>query len=216
MTQLNILENFVEKAQTKKDLTYFINWWDNRRIHWSRAFKCDILAPTTNQAEAINATFQHRRSVRVSLVKAAQEDVSQSIIVESIWKGMVKGISPGTGPSTAVINEKQLTRQKQQAAKMAAEFEAFDQGINPTLSMFVPDENSHHRPDTAKERGRPKKKRRSAYEYYSDEEQPVEKRPCKLRDKPSKLFQKSLERALKEKTRFKVSFGCEFQTSQQI
>ena len=142
----------MENTETKKDLTYFINWWDNRRIHWSRAFKCDLYAPRANQAKAVNAAFQHRRSVKISLLKAAQEDTSESIIVESSWKAMTNGVSNGSGPSGQVINEKQLTRQKQMATRMAAEFNFMDQSLvsNQPMTMFIPDPKSRHRPNNTK------------------------------------------------------------------
>lgn len=38
-TTKGIPKNLISRSEAKKDLTYFVNWWYSRRIHWSCAYK---------------------------------------------------------------------------------------------------------------------------------------------------------------------------------
>ena len=49
------------------------------------------MSPKTNMAEVVNASFTHSTSISQSLVKAAKDDVAESVIAESLWKGYSQG-----------------------------------------------------------------------------------------------------------------------------
>ena len=63
---LNILENFIHGQSGLQ-----LHWWDNHRLHWAKEFKCDLMSPSSNLAEAVNASYAHRGSCNISLVRAA-------------------------------------------------------------------------------------------------------------------------------------------------
>ena len=123
-TTKGILINLIGKAETKKDLHYFLNWWDNKRIYWSRAYKPDMFTPRLNQAEVIHASFKHRGSTKVSLLTAAKDDTTNSILIETLSRKYSDGISTsGSGQTATGLTQRQYVRQKQDAAVMCAELE---------------------------------------------------------------------------------------------
>ena len=40
-------------------------------LHWAKEFKCDLMSPPSNLAEAVNANYARRGSCNISLVRAA-------------------------------------------------------------------------------------------------------------------------------------------------
>ena len=46
---LNILENFIHgQSENKEKLLNWLHWLSNRRIHWAKTFKCDLITPSSN------------------------------------------------------------------------------------------------------------------------------------------------------------------------
>lgn len=153
-TSLGILENFCRDTPAKKNLTNFLNWWDQRRIHWSRAYKTNLYAPTTNLAEVVNASFVHGASTNLTLLKAAQEDTAESIIVETMWKKYQEGNpTTGYGPSFEQAQQISARRQLDAAQQMSVELDELELNTAiPNNTDETIDLSCKHRPFTEKER----------------------------------------------------------------
>ena len=222
---MNVIENFIQQQKdANKKLRDWLHWWDSRRIHWARAFKSDLLTPSSNLSEAVNASYAHKGSCSISLVRAAYEDTADSMLIEKQWKQYGAGAKTcGTGPSNSKRVAREMAKQRKEAARLVEEINILDTAgkhqeqdavetayqecqIDPTCS-FEPRTNSGSRKS---KRGRPRKHRVSVYDYSdteSDDEEQVggkDKRPGRLRKKPSKAFQKSLEKATAQKNKLKV------------
>ena len=110
---LNILENFIHgQSENKEKLLNWLHWWDNRRIHWAK----DLMSPSSNLAEAVNASYAHRGSCNISLVRAAYEDTADSILLEKQWEQYRAGAKTcGTGPSASNRTAQEIAKQKREA-----------------------------------------------------------------------------------------------------
>ena len=202
----------------------WLHWWDNRRIHWAKAFKSDLVSPSCNLAEAVNSSFAHKGSCNISLVRAAYEDTADSILLEKQWEQYREGARTcGSGPSSSKRTAREMAKQKREATRLVEELDILDTGkyleqdaiakafqeyqIDPTCS-FEPKLKSHSK---KRKRGRPKKRHVSVYDVTESESSDQEernddqdKRPGRLRKKPSKNFQKSLQKAITQKNKLKV------------
>ena len=214
---LNLLENFIQdKKEERKQLSNWLKWWDSRRIHWSRAFKANLLTPAANLAEVVNTSLAHHGTCRISLARAAQEDTAKSLLVARQWERYSEGtVSVGTGPNEVSKQAREQAKQVAEAKRMAAELVNFDDvnydpdAIDEAFRSFTVDPKSKHRPvDTpkVKKKGRPKVKHTSAYEPSSEEscDEGSDLRPETARPFPSKEFKNSLKKAIADKDRIKV------------
>ena len=123
---LSILEDNFVKNSTKGNIKRFLAWWDARRCHWSRAYKTDIFAPTTNQVEVANASLTHARSINLTLLNAAKEDVSDSIMQEALYRQYQKGVNTtGVGPSFEQKMALAREKQKKCAERLVEEINNF-------------------------------------------------------------------------------------------
>ena len=222
----SVMENYIDKQNKgKTNLMNWLRWWDARRPHWAKAFKCDLSCPQTNLSEAVNASFTHRGSCQKTLLRAAYEDTAESILVENQYKQYKIGEKTGgSGPSVASKAARETAKQKREAVRMVEEMELLDSGncfgteaiekafqdceIDPTCS-FEP-------PKRGKSKvGRPPKKHVSVYDTdcdsssseESDNYKVNEKRASRTRKKPNKKFEKSLEKAVQH---HKKNQGTEF------
>jgi len=203
---MNILEDYCNTLAAKENLMKYIHWWDNRRVHWSRAYKGDIFTPTTNLAEVANASLVNSGSIHISLLYAAKQDVSGSILLQGLYNQYQKGVSAGSGPSQETKAKHARSKQKNAAARLCKEMDEFV-GWND----YESDENCRHRPPSEKEvhkRGRPLKKRVSVYadsgSSESESENTKDRRPTRTRKIRSKNFEESLQRALHAGVSFKI------------
>ena len=220
---LNILDNFIQEQNGGKDkLLNWLHWWDNRKIHWAKAFKCDLVSPSCNLAEAVNASFAHKGSCNISLVRAAYEDTADSVLLEKQWEQYKSGAKTcGSGPSSSERTAREMAKQKREAIRLVEGLDILDTGRFPEqdavakafqkcqidpISSFEPKSKADHK----KRRGRPKKCRISVYDFSEPEtseeerDQDQDKRPGRLRKKSSKNFRKSLEKATTQRNKIKV------------
>ena len=79
---LDEIEGFVEKD--KKNRKYIYNWlayWDQRRHHFSRAWK-QAGAPSTNLSESFNSRHVHTNDVKQKLIDAAKSDTVHALSLD--------------------------------------------------------------------------------------------------------------------------------------
>ena len=102
---------------------------DNPRIHWTKAFKCDLMSSSSNLAEAVNASYAHRGSCNISLVRAAYRDTAESILLEKQWEQYRAGAKTcGTGPSVSNQTAREIAKQKGEAVRSVEELDILDSG----------------------------------------------------------------------------------------
>ena len=78
---------------------------------------CNILqvAPSSNLAEAVNASYAHKGSCSISLVRAAYEDTADSILLEKQWDLHRNGAKTcATGPSASNRTDREMAKQKRE------------------------------------------------------------------------------------------------------
>ena len=74
------------------------------------------MSPSSNLAEAVNASYAHRGSCNISLGRAAYEDTADSILLQKQWKQNRAGAKIcGTGPFTSNRTAREITKQEREA-----------------------------------------------------------------------------------------------------
>ena len=221
---LNLLDNFIAmRKDGQKHLSNWLRWWDMRRTHWAKAFKCDLSSPSSNLSESVNASYSHRGSCHVTLLRAAYEDTADSILTENQWLKYKEGEkSGGRGPSAATKSDREHAKQKREAVRMAEDLTlltsdnevgadavevAFREFEIDSSASFEPRKKTSQVNSSRKKRGRPKKKHVSVYDETESEVSSAgeevskekyiakDKRETRTRVRPSKKFEKSLEKA---------------------
>ena len=111
-----LIEVLIEKqpnVDAKKKLSTALSWWHCRRPRWALAFKTATLnIPLSSLAEAAHASMKSAGEKNLSLVKAVQADVTDSLRLKARWKNRLLGErSTGSGPTGQELNTRSQIRQ---------------------------------------------------------------------------------------------------------
>jgi hypothetical protein len=223
------IKSFINaKHEKRKHLCHWLQWWVERKTHFSKAYRPLHNAPTTNLSEPVNSSFQKRGNSNISLIDAALEDVAESVLLEKMWLRQSRGEKVyGTGPTQPQLQQRENSNQVRRAEQIVKEMDTYG---NPDAVVSreeatrtaIIDPQCSHRPTKAKKRRRnsssatkkttAKKRHVSMFddtdEYSSsssDNSLPKDSRPRVFRKKKSSLFQKSLEKAKTSKHEIAVS-----------
>eukprot|EP00111_Clytia_hemisphaerica_P016492 TCONS_00048875-protein len=111
---LQELKEFIDTKPTKRGfLRSFIEFWDQRRHHFSRAFKHGD-APNTNLSEAYHSSYVTANNINLSLVEAAYRDTVTAIRLDRSLVAFGDGSDcQGYGPTTEETTSRSKQKQKE-------------------------------------------------------------------------------------------------------
>ena len=176
------MEHFIENERQERGYIYdWLAWWDQRRSHFSKAFK-DPSAPAMNLSEVYNSKYVTTNQCNLSLLEAAKRDTIEAMKFERAFKRFGEGLScKGEGPSSFQRMGQMFKEQKSQAKSFNADAEVVE-GNDESYST------------------RQKEWRRRSRE--SKEKGTGSTRLERFRKNRSKTFMKSFNKAKENKTKF--------------
>lgn len=196
------LQAFVEEEKSKRGhIIGWFKWWHQRRTHIFDAFKCDApLTPTVNLAEVGHSKWAKKGAYRLSLAVAAEEDVAEAILLSK------KLTAFGCGSYKGGAKRSQTDRLRWSHSQQVARAKAFgDEVANSNVESELYNEaassrNSSVDPNCSHRATKKGQKRRldDLQSSDSDDDSEQEKRQSRdgrFRSRPSKAFQRSLEKA---------------------
>ena len=215
---------FIEaKHDKRKHLLHWLRWWTERKTHFAKAYRPLHNAPTTNLSEPVNSSFQRRGNSSISLIDAALEDVTDSVLLEKAWFRQSQGDKVyGAGPTQTQLRQRENNNQVSRAEQIVEEMGIYcysDNGNNvesreDANRRAIIDPKCSHRPTKTTKRKRndssvnkTKKRRHMSMfddtdEYSSsssDNSSPKDSRPRVFRKTKSFVFQRSLDEAKRKK-----------------
>ena len=119
---LDEIEGFIEKDN--KNRKYIYNWlayWDQRRHHFSRAWK-QAGAPSTNLSESFNSRYVHTNDVKQKLIDAAKSDTAYALSLDRYLTKYAEGGEKDQG-SENVRSAKDFAEQRKRATTDTADDE---------------------------------------------------------------------------------------------
>lgn len=195
-----------EKKGKRGHIVQWFKWWHTRRTHVFNAFKCSFpLTPNVNLAEVGHSKWAKKDAYRLSLARAAEEDVAEAILLSKKLQAFGGGTYKG-GKHRSQTNRLQLTH-SQEVLRAKAFGEEFANSVvetsiyeNAASSREIRiDPNCSHR---ATKKGR--KIPTAALDSSSDSDDEFnagkgksKSREGRFRSKPSRAFSRSLEMACK-------------------
>lgn len=114
------------KRDKRKHLLHWLRWWTERKTHFSKAYQPLHNAPTTNLSEPVNSSFQRRGNANISLIDAALEDVTDSVLLEKAWLRLSQGDKVyGSGPTQTQLRQGEKSNHVSRAEQMVEEMELY-------------------------------------------------------------------------------------------
>ncbi len=148
------------KHEKRKHLLHWLQWWVERKTHFSKAYRPLHNAPTTNLSEPVNSSFQRRGHSNISLVDAALEDVAESLLLEKIRFRQSHGEKVyGSGPTQPQLQQRENSNQVRRAEQVVKEIDTYSNtdtvvSRKDAQRTAIIDPQCSHRPTKSKKRKR--------------------------------------------------------------
>ena len=189
-----------------KSLRSWLQWWDNRKQHWSSAYRPTNNTPSNNLSESIHAAEKMRNSVNVQLIDAVKDDISAAYILKEKNKGYIEGhYKGGRGKSLLDLDRITTSKQKHRAASYAKNLNTRPRD---DCDVFAVEPSATHREDkvidlaTGNVKPRPTEKVNTEKPRLCPKKD--ERRPCKRRVTASSLFLRVKNTAIQEYANYNV------------
>ncbi|XP_066916243.1 uncharacterized protein [Clytia hemisphaerica] len=148
VSSLNELNDYINgKPEKRSFLKSFLEFWDPRRHHFSRAYK-RADAPSTNLSETYHSSYVSAKTINLSLIDAAYKDVSEAIKVGRALEKFGEGVQcQGFGPDMAEKSSREKEKQKRKIPSYSNDIlygESDSEEKENDESRIDP--NSRHRP----------------------------------------------------------------------
>jgi hypothetical protein len=114
------LKGFIDKKPKKREfLNRWLEWWNNRKSHFARAFK-PVDGARVNLSEVYHSCYARTGSVGLRLVDAAYKDMELALRLERSLEPFGKGVKcQGNGPSSTKRCKKDFAAQSRRADEYA-------------------------------------------------------------------------------------------------
>ena len=76
------ITSFISFNEKSKELLGWLNWWHERRAFIFRAF-ARLIAPRSNLAEVVHASWKNRNKMGVTLLESCMFDIRDGLLLEA-------------------------------------------------------------------------------------------------------------------------------------